>query len=136
MVGSDAGLENHTGPGAPHVFRLQRRGCRAPGLLARMRCKEFVGPTPSDNGVVLFCKRWMADGVLSQRPLVVLPAAYAPRGQPPTRQTRAAITPQLSNHLLKSSARLTERPYNLTSGPDTSPTGFTAAFRGNPPPWM
>ena len=110
------GLKNHTGPGAPHVFRFQCRGSCAPGLLARMRCVEFVGPTPSHNDVVLFCKRWMADGVLSQRPLVVLPAAYVPRGQPPTRQTRAAITPKLANHLLKYSARLAEQPYNLTSG--------------------
>ena len=46
-LGSAPALKNHTGPAAPHVFRFQRRGCCAPGLLARMKCIEPLGVAPS-----------------------------------------------------------------------------------------
>ena len=91
--GSAPALKNHTGPAAPHVFRFQRRGCCAPAVLARMRCMEPLGVAPHDNDVVLFCKRWMADNALSQRPLVVMPVACAPHGHPPIHMARASITP-------------------------------------------
>eukprot|EP00974_Lingulodinium_polyedra_P054884 5278431-Lingulodinium_polyedra.AAC.1 len=77
---------------------------------------EPLGLAPADNDVVLFCKQWMADNVLSQRPLVAMPVACAPLGQPTVRVARAPITPKLANHLLKYSARLVAHPYNLHRG--------------------
>ena len=109
-------LKNHTGPRAPHVFRFQRRGGCAPGLLARTGCVEPVGLPASACDVVLFCKQWMADGVLSQRPLVVLPAALVPNSQPGMHTARAHITPKLANHLKKYCAAIAQHPYHLTRG--------------------
>ena len=77
---------------------------------------EPLGVAAHDNDVVLFCKLWMADDALSQRPLVVMPEAGATRGEPPLHMARASITPKLANHLLKYSARLAEPPYKLEAG--------------------
>ncbi len=109
-------LKNHTGPRAPHIFRFQRRGCCAPGLLRRTGCQEPVGAPVDDCDAVLFCKQWMADATLSQRPLVVLPAAFVPRTRPPMATARAAITPKLANHLEKYSKLIAMPPYNLVAG--------------------
>ncbi len=109
-------LKNHTGPQAPHVFRSQRRGCCAPGLLQRTGCTEPVGCPADDRDVVLFCKQWMADSVLSQRPFVALPACLVPHTQPTMHTARAAITPKLANQLEKYSALLAKPPYNLQRG--------------------
>ena len=122
-------LKRHTGPQAPHVFRYQRRGCCAPGLLCRLHCIEPVGAPADDRDAVLFCKRWMGDESLSQRPLVQLPASKVPvAARPPLALQRNPITPKLANHLVKYSARLAGHPYNLQKGgPSTSSTGSTTA---------
>ena len=110
-------LKRHTGPQAPHVFRYQRRGCCAPGLLCRLHCIEPVGAPADDRDAVLFCKRWMGDESLSQRPLVQLPASKVPAAaRPPLALQRNPITPKLANHLVKYSARLAGHPYMLQRG--------------------
>ncbi len=110
-------LKKHTGPLAPHVFRYQRRGCCAPGLLRRLRCIEPLGIPPDNGDAVLFCKRWMADESLSQRPLVQLPASKVPARQVVEMALqRSPITPKLASHLKKYSARLAMPPYKLERG--------------------
>ena len=110
-------LKQHTGPQAPHVFRYQRRGCCAPGLLRRLHCIEPLGIPADDRDAVLFCKRWMADESLSQRPLVQLPASKVPatEGVPMALQ-RNPITPKLANHLKKYSGLLARPPYKVERG--------------------
>ena len=127
-------LKQHTGPQAPHVFRYQRRGCCAPGLLRRLHCIEPLGIPADDRDAVLFCKRWMADESLSQRPLVQLPASKVPatEGVPMALQ-RNPITPKLANHLKKYSGLLARPPYKVERGASTSSTGSTTASRRSRP---